>query len=74
MSLPGGHKRCTLLQVMKAHCIGQNCSTVCVNEGCHRDAFLNEQHEVPGILRGLLNRLLSLEQGERRGLFLVILW
>ena len=50
-SLPRGHKRCALLQV-KRLTIGQNCSTVCINEGGHRDAFSNERHEVLGISRG----------------------
>ena len=50
--------------------IGQNCSTLCINKGGHRDAFSNERHEVLG---GLLSMPLSLERSERRGVFFIIL-
>ena len=52
--------------------IDQNCSAVCTNKGGHRDAFSNQPHEAPRVLRGLLSRRpLSLEWSERWGLFFV---
>ena len=46
--------------------IGQNCSAVCTNKGGHRDAFLNERHKAPRILRGLLSRPHATEPQAKR--------
>ena len=51
--------------------IGQICSAMCTNKGSHRDAFLNEWHKAPRVLRDLLSRPVSLERSERQGLFFV---
>ena len=73
VSLPGGHKRCTLLQIQEAHNWSELQCRVHKQGWPKRHIFnSNERHKALYILRGLLRRPPSLEQSERQGLFFVV--